>query len=251
MLTSTERERYDRQIRLPEIGEAGQSRLKEAGILIAGAGGLGSSAALYLAAAGIGFLRIVDKDRVELSNLNRQVLHTHADVGRTKVSSAREKLVALNPDIRVEAVASEITADSVSELLSGVDGVVDAMDNIPGRSLLNKAALEARVPFFHGAVHGTQGSVMTVIPGETSCFQCRCKGEQDPCTFPVLGVSPGIVGCLQAAEVVKFVAGFGSLLTDTLLTFNLLTQEFTRFRLKPNPECEHCAPMRNSSGSSV
>jgi adenylyltransferase/sulfurtransferase len=240
MLSARERERYDRQLRLPEIGETGQAKLKEARILVAGAGGLGSSAAFYLAAAGIGFLRVVDKDRVDLSNLNRQILHTHADVGRPKASSAREKLIDLNPDITVEAVESEITEADAGELASDVHGIVDAMDNIPARSLLNRAALETGVPFFHGAVSGLEGRATTVIPGQTSCYRCRYKGEPPSCTFPVLGIAPGVIGSIQACEVVKYVAGFGSLLADVLLTYSGATQEFQRFRLKPNPECDHC-----------
>jgi len=161
MLTADERERYDRQIILTEIGEEGQEKLKRASVFIAGAGGLGSPAAIYLTAAGIGRIRLVDHDRVDRSNLNRQVLHWDNDIGRSKVESATEKLKRLNPEVEIEAIEETITEANLAHLLAGFDLIVDAMDNLPTRYLLNKAALDQNIPFFHGAIYGFEGRAMT------------------------------------------------------------------------------------------
>ena len=176
MLTPEEKQRYDRQIMIPGIGEAGQEKLKKARVVIAGTGGLGSPISLYLAAAGVGTLRIIDNDRVELSNLNRQILHWDKDIGKEKTKSAQEKLTQLNKHVTVETINTTIDEANVSRLTAGFDVIVDAMDNMPTRFLLNKAAIEHRIPFIHGAVSGFEGRAMTVIPGKSACIRCLYHG---------------------------------------------------------------------------
>jgi molybdopterin/thiamine biosynthesis adenylyltransferase len=244
MLEPLERERYDRQIMIPEIGEEGQERLKKARVFIAGAGGLGSPIAIYLAAAGVGRIRLVDRDTVDVSNLNRQVLHWEKDTGRRKVESAREKLTGLNPHVTLEALVESIEETNVFQLTEGFDAIVDAMDNLPTRYLLNKAAIEHRIPFIHGAVRGFEGRVMTVIPGETPCLRCMYRGPVPAEKFPVIGVAPGLIGVIQATEVIKYIVGAGSLLTHRLLLYDGLDLKFTEFQVKRNPNCDHCGHLK-------
>ena len=243
MLTPSEQERYDRQIMIAGIGQEGQERLKRSRVVIAGAGGLGSPVAIYLTAAGIGMIRVVDHDRVTLSNLNRQILHWEEDVGRKKVESARTKLRNLNPTVEIQAIAETITEDNVSELVDGCDVIVDAMDNLPTRYILNHCAVAKRIPFIHGAVNGFEGRVMTVIPGETACLRCMYRGLVPQEKFPVIGVAPAIVGSIQATEVIKYVVGMGDLLTDRLLVYDGLKVTFNEFRLSKNPSCDHCGSL--------
>ncbi len=241
MLTADEWERYDRQIMIKGIGKEGQERLKRAKVVIAGGGGLGSPAAIYLAAAGVGVIRLVDGDRVELSNLNRQVLYWDKDIGKSKVASATEKLKKLNPGVEIEAVEEVITETSVSQLVDGFDLIVDAMDNLPTRYLLNKAAIDKNIPLFHGAVYGFEGRAMTIIPGKTACLRCVYRGLIPEEKFPVIGVAPAVVGCIQATEVIKYIVGIGQLLTNRLLIYDGLNMKFTEFRVKKDPNCEHCS----------
>ena len=240
MLTGDELKRYDRQIMIPGIGEEGQEKLKRARVVIAGGGGLGSPVAIYLAAAGVGTIRIIDHDRVELSNLNRQVLHWDEDVGRKKVDSAAEKLERLNRGVEIEAVEETIAEANISELVAGFDLIVDAMDNLPTRYLLNKAAIENNIPFFHGAVYGLEGRAMTVIPGRTACLGCVYRGTIPQEKFPVIGVTPAVIGCIQATEVIKYVTGIGKLLANRLLVYDGLNMKFTEMVVKKDPNCEHC-----------
>lgn len=245
-LTPDERIRYDRQMMIDGFGEKGQQRLKQAKVLVAGAGGLGSPVCFYLAAAGIGTLCLIDCDHVELSNLNRQILHGTPDIGRQKVESAEKKLRELNPDIAIETVAKTITADNVMELSAGFDLIVDAMDNLPTRFLLNRAAIAHRIPFFHGAVNGLEGRVMTIIPGESACLRCLYRGPVPQEKFPVVGVTPAVVGSIQATEVLKFIVKIGSLLTNRLLVYDGLNMAFTEFKLRKNSACDHCGPVQPS-----
>ena len=244
MLTADERERYDRQIMLREIGEEGQEKLKRASVFIAGAGGLGSPAAIYLTAAGIGRIRLVDHDRVDRSNLNRQILHWNNDIGRSKVDSAVEKLKRLNPEVQIEAVNKTITEANIAQLVAGFDLIVDAMDNLETRYVLNKVALDNDIPFFHGAIYGFEGRAMTIIPGKTACLRCVYRGVVPEDKFPVIGVTPAVIGCIQATEVIKYIAGIGELLTDKLLNYDALNMEFTEFKVKKDPYCEHCGHMK-------
>ena len=243
MLTRDERERYDRQIMIGGFGPEGQGRLKRARVFVAGAGGLGSAAATYLTAAGVGMLRIVDHDRVELSNLNRQVLHGQEDIGKRKVVSASEKLKRLNPRVKIEAVEEMITEANISQLVADFDLIVDAMDNMPTRYLLNKVALEKNIPLFHGAVYGFEGRAMTIIPGETACLWCVYRGAIPEEKFPVIGVTPAVIGGIQAAEVIKYLVGIGELLTNRLLVYDGLNMKFTEFKLKKDLNCQHCGEL--------
>jgi len=240
MLALNERERYDRQIMIEEIGETGQEKLKRAKVLVAGAGGLGSPVSTYLAAAGIGLIRIVDHDTVNLSNLNRQILHWDKDIGRAKVESATDKLRNLNPDVKIETINEILTKDNLSRIVVGFDLIVDAMDNLPTRYLLNKTAIDKDIPFFHGSVHGFEGRAMTIIPGKTACLRCMYRGPVPEEKFPVIGVTPAVIGAIQAAEVIKYIVGIGELLTNRLLMYDGLRLKFTEFKVKKNPNCEHC-----------
>ena len=241
MLTGEEHDRYSRQIMIPQIGEKGQEKLKRAKVFIAGAGGLGCPVSIYLAAAGVGHLRIVDHDTVDLTNLNRQVAHWTADVGRRKVESAQEKLNKLNPNVTVETLSVTISDQNASELVSGFDLIVDAMDNLPTRYLLNRTAIECRIPFFHGAVNGFEGRAMTVIPGKTACLRCLYRGPVPESKFPVIGVTPAVIASIQATEVIKYLVGIGEILANRLLAYDGLNLKFTEFKVQRNPECEHCA----------
>jgi adenylyltransferase/sulfurtransferase len=243
MLTPHDRERYDRQIMIGEIGLDGQERLKRSRVVIAGAGGLGSPVAIYLAAAGIGTLRLIDHDQVALSNLNRQILHWEEDIGRRKVDSARTKLRRLNSSVEVEAIPETLTEGNVSRLVEGCDGIVDAMDNLPTRYVLNRCAVERRVPFFHGAVNGFEGRAMTVLPGETACLRCLFRGPVPEEKFPVIGTTPAVIGSIQATEVVKYLAGIGKLLAGRILLYDGLRGAFTEFSVRRNPACDHCGSL--------
>jgi len=240
MLTPNESERYDRQIMIGEIGPVGQEKLKSSRVVIAGAGGLGSPIAIYLTAAGIGMIRIIDHDQVALSNLNRQILHWEEDIGRKKVDSAREKLRNLNSAVEIETIGETITANNVSQLVEDYDVIVDAMDNLPTRYILNRCAIEKNVPFFHGAVNGFEGRVMTVIPGKTACLRCMYRGPVPQEKFPVIGVTPALIGIIQATEVIKYLLGIGNLLTNRLLLYNGLKIAFSEFTVNKNPNCDHC-----------
>ncbi len=241
MLTMEELQRYDRQIMIYGFGEAGQEKLKKAKVFLAGAGGLGSPVAIYLAAAGIGTLRIADHDKVELSNLNRQVLHWEEDIGKRKVDSAAAKLRKFNKNIKIEAISETITESNISRLVGNADLIVDAMDNLPTRYLLNKAAIEKGVPFIHGAVYGFEGRAMTVLPGKTACLNCLYHGATVPKEkFPVIGITPAVIGCIEATEVIKYIVGLGELLTDRLLNFDGLKMKFSEFKINRDPNCEVC-----------
>lgn len=240
MLTADELKKYDRQMMIRGFGEEGQGKLKKAKVFVAGAGGLGCASTIYLTAAGIGRIRVVDNDRVELSNLNRQILHWNGDVGRNKVESAVEKLGKLNRDVEIEAIKETITGDNIARLVADSDLIVDAMDNLPTRYELNKAALQKNIPFFHGAVYGFEGRAMTIIPGKTACLRCVYRGVIPEKKFPVIGVAPAVIGCIQATEVIKYIVGLGELLTDRLLVYDGLNMKFTELNVRRDPECPHC-----------
>jgi len=184
---------------------------------------------------------MVDHDRVDLTNLNRQVVHWSGDVGKRKVESAQEKLNKLNPNVTVETLSVTISEENASELITGFDLIVDAMDNLPTRYLLNKKAIEHGIPFFHGAVNGFEGRAMTVIPGKTACLRCLYRGPVPESKFPVIGVTPAVIGCIQATEVIKYLVGSGALLGNRLLAYDGLNLKFTEFKVQRNPQCEHCA----------
>jgi adenylyltransferase/sulfurtransferase len=226
-----------------EIGQEGQGRLKRSRVVIAGAGGLGSPIAIYLTAAGIGMIRIIDHDQVALSNLNRQILYWEKDIGRKKVDSAKKKLRNLNSEVKIETFGETITENNVSQLVEGCEVIVDAMDNLPTRYILNRCAIEKKIPFFHGAVNGFEGRVMTIIPGETACLRCMYRGPVPQEKFPVIGVTPAIIGIIQATEVIKYLVGIGKLLTNRLLIYDGLKVTFNEFAVNKNPNCDHCGSM--------
>ncbi len=243
-LTATELQRYDRQILIRQVGRAGQKRLKQASVVIAGAGGLGSPIAMYLAAAGVGRLTLIDGDTVETGNLNRQLLHWQMDVGRPKTESALDKLIRLNPDMHVEVHRTKIDAHNATGLVAGSDAVVDALDNLATRYLVNRAAVSRGIPFFHGAVHGFEGRAMTVLPGKSACLRCLYKVPVPQGVTPVIGVTPGVIGTIQATEVIKYLLGKGDLLIDRMLHYDGLAMVFREFRVRRNPQCDHCGDKR-------
>jgi molybdopterin/thiamine biosynthesis adenylyltransferase len=243
MLSPHDMERYQRQILL--FGEEGQAVLKDSSVLVAGAGGLGSPVAYYLAVAGIGHIRIVDHDRVERSNLNRQILHGDQDIGILKTDSAKKKLAHINPDIIVDARAITIDEESIGPLLNGVDVIVDAMDNYPTRYLLNRAAIEHHIPLMHGAIHGFGGQAITIIPGKTACLRCLFPHPPPKEMFPVIGVAPGIIGLIQANEVLKYLLGIGTLLENRLVLWDGLSCTLEEIPVNKNPECEDCSEMKD------
>jgi adenylyltransferase/sulfurtransferase len=185
-------------------------------------------------------IRLIDHDCVALSNLNRQILHWEEDIGKEKVDSARWKLRNLNSTVEIEGVAETITGENVSRLAEGCDVMVDAMDNLPTRYILNRCAIEKHIPFVHGAVTGFEGRIMTILPGETACLRCMYRGPVPQEKFPVIGVAPAVIGSLQASEVIKCLLGIGRLLTDRLLVFDGLMATFSEFRIKKSPDCDHC-----------
>lgn len=246
-LSREQRRRYSRHTLLSEVGEEGQQRLLSSRVLLVGAGGLGSPAALYLAAAGVGTLGIIDDDVVELSNLQRQILHTVDRIGRPKVESAREALRGINPDVTVEAYGERLTAGNVLEVMSGYDVVVDGGDNFPTRYLVNDASLHLRIPVVHGAIFRFEGQASVFHPYAGPCYRCLFPLPPPPELAPscaeagVLGVLPGIIGSLEAMEAIKLLLGIGEPLVGRLLTYDALTQEFRLLTMRRNPECPACA----------
>ena len=238
MLTKDELKRYERQISI--FGEDGQRKLKKAKVFIAGAGGLGSSISTYLTVAGVGKLRMVDNDIVALENLNRQILHWDNDIGKKKLESAAAKLKRMNPNVEVEVISETINKGNIDELVGDFDMIVDAMDNFAARYVLNKAALVKKIPLFHGAVHGFYGQATTIIPGKTACLRCIFPKALPPTIPPVVGVTPGVIGCIQATEVIKYILGIGSLLENRLLMWDGLNGEMDELPLEKNPGCEDC-----------
>jgi len=238
MLSADEHQRYSRQIQL--MGEEAQERLKASKIFIAGAGGLGCPAAAYLAAAGVGHITIADCDTVERTNLNRQILHWEKDIGRSKVVSAGEKLQHMNPDIRIDLVSVTLQKGNVSSLIEGSDLLVDALDNFPDRYTINRAAIEHRIPYIHGAVSGFDGHIAVIIPGETACLECIVPEPPPPSVFPILGTTSGMIGILQAHEAIKYITCQGELLKHQLVLWDGRTSSFHTIRIERNSDCPAC-----------
>ncbi|MCY3539484.1 MAG: molybdopterin-synthase adenylyltransferase MoeB [bacterium] len=240
-------ERYDRHIRLPEVGEAGQRKLLASQVLIVGAGGLGSPASLYLAAAGVGRLGLVDHDQVDVSNLQRQVIHSTRTIGNAKVESARDTIRALNPDVTVTTYDLRLTARNGPEIVEGYDLIVDGADNFPTRYLVNDLSVRYGIPVVHGSVFRFEGQVSLFDPKNGPCYRCLFPEPPAPELAPnceeagVLGVLPGIVGTLQAAEAIKWLVGIGENLVGRLLTLDTLTQQFRTLRFGKNPACPCCS----------
>ena len=240
-LSEYDRVRYRRQIMIPGFGEKAQLRLKNATALIAGLGGLGSPLALYLAAAGVGHLKLVDMDNVELSNLNRQILHWDEDVGESKVNSATQKVQRINPTTRVEGLNLAIDDKNVFELAKNCDVILDAMDNFAVRYMLNAAAIAHHVPLIHGAVYGYEGRLASVVPGKTACLECIYPHAPPREVFPVLGTTPGVIALLQATEAIKLLTGAGVMLANEMLIYDGEMMNFDKVRVSRNPRCTSCA----------
>ncbi|HET9728354.1 MAG TPA: molybdopterin-synthase adenylyltransferase MoeB, partial [Acidimicrobiia bacterium] len=245
-LTPDQRNRYHRHILLPEVGEEGQQKLLGAKVLLLGAGGLGSPAALYLAAAGVGTLGIVDMDVVDASNLQRQILHNMERIGERKVDSAKKTLTALNPDIDIVTYDVRFGADNILDILDGYDVVVDGTDNFPTRYLLNDASLLKRIPVVHGSIFRFEGQVTVFDPYNGPCYRCLLPEPPPPELAPscaeagVLGVLPGIVGSIQALEAIKLILDLGEPLRGRLLAYDALEQSFRAFNVRRDPTCPAC-----------
>ena len=246
-LTPAQKERYRRHLIIPEVGESGQAKLLDAKVLLMGAGGLGSPAALYLAAAGVGTLGIVDMDVVDTSNLQRQVLHANDRVGVPKTESAEKTIRALNPEVKVVPFQERLTSQNVERIVSQFDIVLDGGDNFPTRYLLNDACVLLRKPNVHGSIFRFDGQVTTFVPGKGPCYRCLYPQPPPPELAPscaeagVLGVLPGIVGLFQTNEALKLILGVGQPLVGRLLTFEALGTRFTELKLRRDPKCPVCA----------
>ena len=242
MLDRAELERYDRQIRIRGFGLKGQERLKEACVAIIGLGGLGCPAALYLAAAGVGYLRLVDNGRVELSNLNRQVLYRDGDIGRQKAELAAERLREVNPHIRVKPISAQVDEENVLDVLRGADVVLDGLDNWRTRFIVNRACVELGIPFIHAGVRAFYGQITTIFPGRGPCLRCIIKAtppeEKD---IPVIGPVPAIIASIQALEAIKLITGLGRPLIGRMLILDGLEMRFEEVLIERDEKCPVCA----------
>jgi adenylyltransferase/sulfurtransferase len=239
-LTEYDLKRYNRQMMIKGFGEEGQKKLKNTKVFVAGVGGLGSPVSTYLAVAGFGHITIADLDVVDLSNLNRQILHWDKDVGGVKVKSGYEKLSQINPQIEVETFEGKIDENNILDLTKNQDIIIDAMDNFPTRYLLNQAALKHRIPLIHASVWGLEGRITTIVPGKTPCLECIFPHPPPKEVFPILGATPGVLGTLQVTEAVKVVLGIGKTLENRLLIYDGEYMEFHEIAIKRNPECNAC-----------
>lgn len=245
--TNEQLERYSRHIILKEVGVKGQKKLLGGSVLIIGAGGLGAPAAMYLAAAGVGKIGIADADVVDLSNLQRQVIHTTDDIGKPKVESAAETMKAINPDVEVVTYQEFISSYNIMDIIKDYDFVLDGTDNFPAKFLINDACVMAKKPFCHAGIIRFQGQLMTYVPGEGPCYRCVFKNPPPKDAVPtckqagVIGAMAGVIGCLQAMEAVKFFTGAGELLTGKLLTYNALTNDFRKINLPKDDDCAVCS----------
>jgi adenylyltransferase/sulfurtransferase len=245
-LTEQQLDRYSRQILLDEIGRAGQERLLSSKVLIIGIGGLGSPAALYLAGAGVGTIGILDSDKVELSNLHRQVIHHMGDVNTQKTGSTKAKIEAMNSDVTVQTHPVRATAGNISKIIRRYDFVIDCTDNFAAKFLINDTCYFEKKPFSHAGVLRSYGQMITVLPGETACYRCIFRSPPPVGVVPsgpeagVLGTVPGVIGSLQATEAMKYLLGVGEPLTNALLTYHALEVRFRIVAFDRNPHCPLC-----------
>ena len=246
-LSAEQRNRYQRHLLLPEVGEKGQQKLLDSKVLMLGAGGLGSPSSLYLAAAGIGTIGVIDMDVVDASNLQRQILHNTDRIGDRKVDSAKKTLTLLNPDVNVVTYDQRLGADNVLDIIDGYDIIVDGTDNFPTRYLLNDASLKKNIPVVFGAIFRFEGQVSIFDPYKGPCYRCMLP-EPPPAEMApscaeagVLGVLPGIIGSLQAMEAIKHLLGLGDTLAGRLLTYDALEQSFRTFKIRRDPNCPACS----------
>ncbi len=241
-MTDEQIERYSRHIILKEVGAKGQKKLLNAKVLIIGAGGLGAPAAMYLAAAGIGTIGIVDADEVDLSNLQRQIIHSTADIGKPKVKSAKETMNAMNPDVEVKTYHKFVDSTNIREIIREYDFVIDGTDNFPAKFLINDACVMEKKPFSHAGIIRFKGQLMTYVPGEGPCYRCVFKNPPPKDAVPtckqagVIGAMGGVIGSLQAMEAIKYIVGVGELLTGKLLTYDAVNQDFRKIKL-PGDTC--------------
>jgi len=246
-LTPEQRNRYQRHILLPEVDVAGQARLLASKVLMIGAGGLGSPAALYLAAAGVGTLGVIDMDVVDASNLQRQILHNMDRIGDRKVDSAKKTLTLLNPDVDVVTYDVRLGADNILDIFAGYDAIIDGTDNFPTRYLVNDASLKLDIPVVHGSIFRFEGQASVYLPHQGPCYRCQVP-EPPPAELApscseagVLGVLPGIIGSIQAMEAIKLLLGIGDLLVGRLLAYDALEESFRTFKVNRDPECPACS----------
>lgn len=245
-LSETQIERYSRQIILPEVGGKGQKRIAQAKVFLAGAGGLGSPCAYYLTAAGIGHIAVVDSDDVELNNLQRQILHTTSSVGKPKAESARATLNALNPEVEIIPIKARLASNNVLNMLKDYDIVVDGSDNFPTRYLINDACVILNKPLVHGGIFRFDGQAFTIVPHKGPCYRCLFSEPPPPGVIPscqeagILGVVAGIIGLVQANEVIKYILGKGELLIGRLLIFNALNSSFREVKIRRDTGCPVC-----------
>ncbi|MFP5213038.1 MAG: HesA/MoeB/ThiF family protein [Acidobacteriota bacterium] len=245
-LSDLEKQIYRRNVLLPGVGEAGQLRLKRSRVLVVGAGGLGSPALYYLAASGVGEIGIVDGDRVDLSNLQRQILHGREDIGRLKTDSARDAILHVRPDVRLNVHSLRLTEENGAEIIAPYDFVVEATDNFESKFLINDLCVRLGKPFSHAGIIGFYGQAMTVVPGQGPCYRCVFEdvppeGEvESPDEAGVLGSVPGVMGSIQAMEAIKYLLDLGGLLTGRLLTWNGASMAFREIKLSPNERCRAC-----------
>lgn len=237
--------RYSRQMSLPELGVEGQAKLRSASVVVAGVGGLGTVASIYLVRAGVGHLTLIDRDVVEPSNLNRQVLYEEADVGKTKVEIATKRLSALNKNVKIVSADMDILGPGLEEVIDSSTLVVDGTDSYEARMALNGACVAAGVPFIHGGVWGLNGQATTILPGKTPCFACLYPQRPRVLPSPVLGPTPGIVGAIQAMEAIKVLTGIGKPLAGKMLVFSGYTMDFALRELRRrNTACAACGGTR-------
>lgn len=241
-LSREELERYDRQLRIENFGLEAQEKLKKARVAVVGLGGLGCLSALYLALAGVGELLLIDKDRVELSNLNRQALHWQADLSRPKAESAAEKIREANPHVRVRPLEAEVNEENALEILREADLVVDGLDNWRTRFAVNDACVELGIPFVHAGVKSFYGQVMTIVPGRGPCLRCIIKASppEEP-SVPVLGATAAVLASIEALEAIKVLTGLGEPLIGRLLVFDGLRMRFEELMVQRNPRCPVCS----------
>jgi adenylyltransferase/sulfurtransferase len=240
-LTDEERERYHRQIIFSGWGEEGQGKIKQATVFIAGAGGLGSPVAIYLAAAGVGRLKICDFGEPELSNLNRQVLHTDKDIGKNKALSAKEILAEINPHVIVENLSDKIERENIAQLTGDSQIIVDCMDNFPTRHILNEHAVKMGIPFVHAGVSGMSGQLTFIHTPETPCLYCTFPGSPPSELFPIVGATAGVIGTLEALEVLKYLTGKGRLLKNRMLFWDGELMNFHEIALQKDTNCDICS----------
>lgn len=232
--------RYHRQMLINGWGEEGQKKLKNSKVFIAGAGGLGSPVSIYLAVAGVGKITICDFDNVEITNLNRQILHTHTRIGINKAISAKITLNEINPDVEIETITEKITEENIFEIVGDSHIIVDCMDNMETRFILNEAAFKKGIPFVFGAIYGMQGMLSFIHAPETPCLRCIFSDAPPKEVFPVVGATPGVTGTLQAMEVIKYLVGIGETLKNKLLMWNGMKVEFKTVKAQKDPSCVVC-----------